>query len=292
MQNRTVTVISSSRIEKSVAKWLKSFVRVKTKYILPDGKEIDIYLPEQKVGIEINGLYWHSKKPPLYHIEKSALASKEGITLFHLWEHWLSEKPAIVKSMLRIRLNFVKTRIFARETTVKPLTLKEESDFFNASHIQGFIPSKYCYGLFLDEKLVMAMSFCKPRFNKLVDWEILRMAASLNTVVIGGASKLFAAFRKDVSPVTVGTYANLDYGLGAVYEKMGFDFLHIAKPNYFWVKGRRVFSRYQAQKHRLGQILGSNFDPSKSESENMENAGFLKVYNSGNAVYLWKASKC
>ena len=83
MQNRTVTVIATSRIEKSVAKWLKSFVRVKTKYILPDGKEIDIYLPDEKVGIEYNGLYWHSEKfkDINYHYDKYKFFKDNGINL-------------------------------------------------------------------------------------------------------------------------------------------------------------------------------------------------------------------
>ena len=58
-----------------------------------DGKEIDIYLPEYKIGIEFNGDYWHSDLQENYqdhngrsltHQNKSLLAESKGVFLFHI----------------------------------------------------------------------------------------------------------------------------------------------------------------------------------------------------------------
>lgn len=51
-------------------------------------KEIDIYLTDFKIGIEINGVYWHSKehKDDYYHIDKYKACREAGVVLITLWE--------------------------------------------------------------------------------------------------------------------------------------------------------------------------------------------------------------
>ena len=70
-------------------------------YIRLDKKEVDIYLPELNIGIEVNGALSHNSgfspfdslpKSPSYHKDKSDLALSKGIRLFHFWEHWDHDK--------------------------------------------------------------------------------------------------------------------------------------------------------------------------------------------------------
>lgn len=52
-------------------------------------KEIDIYLPDLKIGIEYNGLYWHSIEhgnDKYSHRNKSLACRKLGIRLIHIFE--------------------------------------------------------------------------------------------------------------------------------------------------------------------------------------------------------------
>jgi hypothetical protein len=37
------------------------------------GKELDIYLPDEKLAIEFDGIYWHSLKDENYHLNKTKL---------------------------------------------------------------------------------------------------------------------------------------------------------------------------------------------------------------------------
>ncbi len=53
------------------------------------GYECDIYLRDNKIGIEIDGVYWHSRKPEL-ELTKSATFEAEGIQMFRLREEGLS----------------------------------------------------------------------------------------------------------------------------------------------------------------------------------------------------------
>lgn len=71
-----------------------------------------------------------------------------------------------------------------------------------------------------------------------------------------------------------------------MYRTLGFKLKEISRPGYVWFKNKKVFSRYQTQKHKLKDLLGSdNFNENSSESENMRNNGFVKIYDCGNAVY-------
>lgn len=52
-------------------------------------KEIDIYLPDIKLGIEFNGTYWHcieNGTPKDLHLKKSLLCRAKGIRLIHIYE--------------------------------------------------------------------------------------------------------------------------------------------------------------------------------------------------------------
>lgn len=54
-----------------------------------DGYECDIFLGDKKVGIEIDGVYWHRRRPNV-DVIKSKLFEKKGIQLFRLREEGLS----------------------------------------------------------------------------------------------------------------------------------------------------------------------------------------------------------
>jgi hypothetical protein len=76
--------------------------------------EIDIYLPDLKIGFEFNGLYWHceSKLGKNYHSDKQIFFKKNGIKIYNIWEDDWDFKKDILKSQiknwlgLKMRINF------------------------------------------------------------------------------------------------------------------------------------------------------------------------------------------
>lgn len=71
---------------------------VKNDRSLLDGLEIDLYLPEYRIGIECHGEYWHASnskfpKAPNYHFQKFLLAKSKGIRLFQFWGFEIIETP-------------------------------------------------------------------------------------------------------------------------------------------------------------------------------------------------------
>ena len=193
----------------------------------------------------------------------------------------------IVKDRIRSLLGMIRTRIYARDCKVAEIDGHVANEFLNQNHLQGGDSSSIRYGLFHNGELVSVMTFGKPRFNGNYDYELIRNATRMNTIVIGGASKLLAYFVGLHNGSRIISYADRRYSNGSVYDRMGFKFVQYTQPNYWWCKNKHKFSRYQCQKKNLSKVLGDKYDGSLSESENMLLAGFEKVYDCGNIVYVY-----
>ena len=282
---------SPSYLETEMKNFLKNidFIQNDRQIIFP--LELDFYLPEHNLAIEMNGDYWHSDKykDKMYHQNKFLKCQKNNIQLIQISESDWNNKQNIIKAMVSNKLGLNPNKIGGRKCLVWPL--KDAKSFFNDNHIQGYRPAKICYGLFYQGEVLMAMSFGKPRYNKNYEWEIIRLGTKLGWNVSGGVSRLFKQFMKDHSPSSVISYSSNDYGTGNVYRQLGFEFSHVAVPNYKWMNGNIELTRYQCQKHKLNKLLGESFDKDISEKSNMENNGYLRVFDSGNNVWVMSLDK-
>lgn len=252
------------------------------------GKEHDIYIPDKKIAIEFDGNYWHSDKFKTinYHKEKQENAIKHGIKLIQIFEDEWIEKQDIVKSIISSSIGATK-QIFARKTTVKRVSSCEANVFFSKNHIQGWIPAKYTFGLYIDDLAVMMISFGKKRAilkakSEESSYEIYRMASLLNHRIIGGASKLLSYFIKNYAPTNIETFSDMRYGNGMVYKTIGFTEIGWTVPNYYYTLKNKRYGRHRFQKHLL---IKDGFDSSKSESDIMYERGFRKIFDSGSKKY-------
>ena len=194
----------------------------------------------------------------------------------------------IWKSIIKSRLG-LSTRIYARKCYIKEISSKESNEFLELNHLQGKCISKIKIGLFYENELVQVMTFSKPRMNKKYEYEIIRFASKRNHVVIGGASKLMKYFERTYKPKSIISYANRRWSMynnSNVYLKMGFELSHISGLNYFYFKKNenRLYSRNKFQKHRLSKIL-DKYDDKLTETENMYNNNYRKIYDCGNLVF-------
>jgi hypothetical protein len=254
-------------------------------------KEIDVYIPELKIGFEFNGLRWHSDLflNKDYHIKKTNLLKENNIRLIHIFEDDFDYKKNIVKSII-LNLLGKSEKIYARKTTVRVIDDKNTvKNFLNNNHLQGFVNSDINYGLYYNEELVSLMTFMKKRkiFNKVVkdgQYELVRFCNKLNHSVIGGASKLFKKFLADVNPNEVVSYCDISWANGNLYKKLGFNYDSITKPNYFYVINGKRENRVNYQKHKL---VNKGYDESLTENQIMNNLGHYRIYNCGNEKYIF-----
>ena len=256
--------------------------------------ELDIYLPELNLAFEFNGLYWHNElnKDNDYHKEKSDLCDKKGIQLIHIWEDDWLYKQDIVKSMILNKLRKISERVYGRQTIIKEVTdNKLIRKFLDSNHIQGFVGSQIKLGLFYNDELVSLMTFGKPRKNMNSvsknnnDYEMLRFCNKLNTNVIGGASKLFKYFLKTYNPSQITTYADRSYSNGNLYKQLGFGFIHITQPNYYYVIDGIRYYRFGFRKDIL---IKQGYDKNKTEHQIMLERKIYRIYNAGNYKYVFK----
>ena len=254
--------------------------------------EIDIYLPELKLGFEFNGVYWHSEiyKSKKYHQKKTELCESNGIRLIHIWEDDWTYKNDIVKSMIAHRIGMTQNRIFARKCYVKEIDdTKIVRKFLDENHIQGFVGSKIRLGLFFKNDLISIMTFGNLRkslgsVSKDNYWELLRFCNKKDTSVVGGSSKLWKHFLKNVSPDVVVSYADRDWSNGDMYKKIGFVESSKTEPNYFWVVDGIKKHRYNFRKDVL---VSKGFDKKLSEYDIMVGLGYYRVYNTGNIKFTY-----
>jgi hypothetical protein len=252
-------------------------------------KEIDILIPNGKLAIEFDGIYWHSDiggKDKNYHLNKTNLCEEKGYQLIHIFENEWVYKQDIVKSRLKNLLGIHDKVIYGRKCEVKEVDKSISFDFQNDNHIQGGVYSPLNIGLFYHDELVSLMTFSKCRFNKTYEWELVRFCNKLNYHVIGGAGKLLKYFEINYKPKSLISYADRRWSKGDLYHKLGFNFLHNSSPNYWYFKNNSLLlqSRVKFQKHKLKNIL-ENFDENLSETENMKNNGYGKIYDCGNMVF-------
>ena len=261
--------------------------------------EIDIFIPELKIGIEYDGLLWHSEKygkDKNYHLNKLILCNNHGIKLIHIFENEYSEHKNIVIEKIRhlLKRDLLKEKIYARKCVLEEITNEEAKIFLNINHIQGFVSSSVYIGAYYNESLVSVMTFKKEKEND--EWELNRFATDITKNCIGLGGKLFKYFIKKYNPVKIKSFADRRWTLDKsdnLYIKLGFKLDKILKPDYKYFGDDRVLH------HKFGfrkQILIKKYPEyhlteDMTENEMCNILGFHKVWDCGLFKYIWKMDK-
>ena len=217
------------------------------------GREIDILIRDKKIGIEFDGLKWHTeffgKKSHSYHLEKTIKCNEVGYGLIHIFEDEYVNNKDIVLSKISHILNIEnKPSIYARKCSVREIYKKEAEDFLNKNHIQGYSPSTVYIGTFYNEKLIGVMTF-KNGNVKNKGWDLTRFASDINYNCVGIGGKMFTYFIRNYNPEKV--ILNGDTKL-TISDQTG-DILNPTKDNYIIELAFNNFNsiKQDEQKERL-----------------------------------------
>ncbi len=261
-------------------------------------KEIDIFVPKYNIGIEFDGLYWHSesisKHSPNYHIEKTNACEKLGIKLIHIFgDEWDSKKDIVKERLIHIfNITENKKIIGARETIIKEIDSIDASKFLDKYHIQGSIRSSIKLGAFYINDLVAVMTFGHLRRSlgntEKIGWELYRFATNYDYIIRGIGGKLFNHFVNNYNPEYILTYADRRWSSnigGNFYEKIGFKYTGNTSINYWYTKN------YLFREHRFAyrkSILLERYGPSdKTEWQIMQENGYDRIWDCGNMKFEW-----
>lgn len=239
--------------------------------------ELDIIIPNKKIAIEINGIYWHhdgTKSLPL--LEKTKMAEANGYQLLHFWDFEINQKFDVVKNIIKSKLGLT-DKIGARKCKIKNVSRLESEFFLDQYHLAGSANASKRLGLYYQDELVALATFSKPRFSKDDGLELIRFCTKRNLTVVGGLSRLIKSIN-----TTIISYADRRTSKGCGYLAAGFKLMGISGPNYSYARGNQIIKRYGAMKHKLPALLGEKFNPQLTELENMQSAGFVKFSDCGN----------
>jgi len=193
----------------------------------------------------------------LYGSNITKRVSEENQKIVHIDEDILFSKYAIIlKRILAIALH--QKKAYARNTVVARVDKKNTIAFLEENHLQGAMPGKYRYGLFLEGELVSLAVFSggrkMPELNieNYRSFELIRFCNKLGYNVVGGISKLLKAFINDFNPQDIMTYTDKDWNQDSSLEKIGFVKKSELEPLKFWVNGiSRVLIRDEDQYKNL-----------------------------------------
>ena len=140
---------SISKAEEEIYKYLLNFIPekdiIRHDVSILDGLEIDIYLSKYKLGIEYNGLRWHSEefgKGKDYHVWKTDLAESNGIHLIQIFEdEWIMHKDLVLEKLRHFVGCSDNKVIGARKCDIREIEVDSAARFLNQYHIQGFVGS-------------------------------------------------------------------------------------------------------------------------------------------------------
>lgn len=245
--------------------------------------ELDIYIPEKKIAIEYNGLYWHCEREQKgfdkkLHLKKLEMCLKKGIKLINIYSDEWKNSESLIKSMICSRLYKSPNKIFARKCEVREISSKLAKDFFEESHISGHVKAMKYYGLFHDDQLISAISMRKSFIGKHKNYiEIARFASKPFHSIPGSFSKLLKKAKQEAKQdgyKGILSYCNRRFGEGNVYLKNGFELVGNTKLDYEYTDGYRRYNRFKFRAQ-----------PNKPEKQVAKENRVYKIYGCGSNIY-------
>ena len=262
------------------------------------GKEIDIYIPSIKLGIEYNGNFWHqegmNRKTNRTHLEKTISAKENGVKLLQIFEdEYVLHKEIVLQKiahLLKSENNF--PRVPARKCFIKEINKNFAEVFLDNNHIQGFASSTVYLGAFFNDNLVGVMTFSKEE-NTNNDWILARFATDIHSICQGVGGKLFKFFLKKYNPSKIKSFADRRWTVeeeNNFYTKLGFTFDGYTPPSYTYYNPKidkvRRFHKFGFRKQILHRKYGLPL--TMTEKEMTESLGYRRIWDCGLIRYVYR----
>ena len=189
-----------------------------------------------------------------------AFAARRRPTLVHLWEDQWEEHARIVRSRLLAKLGRYQ-RVGASRTVARRIDSATADPFLVQNHLWATTKARYRYGLYRKKEPceLLAVATFSARWKKTqadgskrASHELIRYCSVEGVAVMGGISKLIAAFRRETLPDECVTVIDRDWGAGGGWGTLGFTSLRKLPPTTFYVgpDGRRCEAGAGPNPHR------------------------------------------
>lgn len=274
------------------------------------GRELDIVLPEHRLAIEFNGVYWHSEEAGTrraYHRDKTLAAHEAGYRLVHVWEDDWRDKPELVLRAIAHRTGSTAAlkaalpqipakacqQVYARKLMATEATTRDARAFLEANHLQGAAPCSRHFALRdADGEIRALLELRSPNSNARTrrgagEWEIRRYA-TLGTVP-GGFTKLLRHAERTFGEEGVEltswmSFSADDVSDGGLYRSTGFIADKQLPPDYMYVgpKTNEVrTSKESFQRRRFRTDPALRWDESWTEAQAAQENSLRRIWDCG-----------
>ena len=286
-----------SKAEDEIVKLLEIHQPQQRNQSILDGKEIDIYIPSLKLGIEYNGLRWHSEefgKDHRYHLDKLNKCNEQGIKLIQIFEdEWINHRKICESKLRQICGLNTNPKIFARKCEIREFEKNDKDeayDFLDKNHIQGRTVCTVALGAYYEGKLVGVMTFKREKEGY---WDLNRFATDINYQCVGIGGKLFKYFTSNYKFVEIKSFADRRWTTNPtdnLYTKLGFKFDSFVGPTY-WYYNKNIdrykrFHKFGFRKQSLHNQYGLPLE--MTEREMTESLGYTRIWDCGLIKYKYK----
>lgn len=253
--------------------------------------ELDFYIPEYSLAIEMNGDHWHSDKfkDNLYHYNKWKWCKEKNIKLLTIFETEWYNKSDIIKNIIKNNLKFNTNKIHGRNFTIRQIDTSAYKKIVEKYHIQGFVSGIIYYGCFAGDDLKAVMCFSYTRGSKEHRRFELRRWASDFGLYPGLFSKTFEFARKDLNFTKVVSFSDNRWFDGKAYERIGFKRGCEIGPSYHYLYRNEVV---HCSRFTKGNILKKfpevDFSDCKTEKEMMEKLGIPRIWDCGKQEWIYE----
>ena len=228
--------------------------------------------------------------PNNYHINKFKECQEKGIQLISIWEDQYLTKINIIKSIILSKLGIYSEKIYARKCIIDIVDSKIANEFYSSNHLQSKCNASIHYSLKYNGEIIAMMSFGKRSLGKNFnnDWELIRYCSKINTLIVGGVSKLFKHFIKEYKPKTIISWSSNDISNGNMYKKLGFEFENMSSSYWYISNSMKRYHRSNFSKSNLIKKSLIKEDDERSEKEITYDLGFIRIFDTGQTKWIWK----
>ena len=267
--------------------------------------DIDVYLPDLKIGFEYHGLFYHSQFRGNHlqsrHLDAVNAAEADGIQLIQIFEDEWKLKNEIIKSRIKNILGISEQKTSARKCAIRELTNGETKEFLDLNHLQGYQRASISIGLFYNTELIQCMTFTD--INDRVSgnsksepgiFENVRSCIKMGWNVSGGFARILKYFELAYNPSMMIGFADRRWSSlvrGTYYDRLGFEFNSTTRPCFWAMRGytRRQHRSSFTKKKMLASYpeIFEEFDINElTQFKMIEMMGYDIIWDCGNLKYI------